>query len=120
MRFLGVSSIPSITTKSLPQTLDHQALTFQICVGATESAQHDFPRTPFKTVSKVILRPSLHSSEAQPEAWILGWEGHVFLAGRGVRVEVGGLGGNRENPLWVRERRRGGMLGLQCRQRRCL
>jgi len=26
--------------------VDLQALKFQICVGATESAQHDFPRTP--------------------------------------------------------------------------
>ena len=41
-------SIPSITTKSLPQTLVYQALTFQICVGATESAQHDFPEPPFR------------------------------------------------------------------------
>jgi hypothetical protein len=39
-------SIPSITTKSLPQMVDLQALKFRICVGATESAQHDFHRTP--------------------------------------------------------------------------
>jgi len=35
------------------------------------SAQHDFPRTPFKTVSKVVLKPSLHP----PDAWIMGWKG---------------------------------------------
>ena len=67
-------SIPSITTKSLPQIFDLQPITFRFCVGATESAQHDFPRTLLKTVSKVVLRPSLYP----PKAWILGCKGHRF------------------------------------------
>jgi len=100
--------IPSITTKPLPQTHVYQALAFWFCVGAIESAQHNFPRTPLKTFSNVVLKPSLHSFEAQPEAWILGREGHVFRAGRGSKGgNIGGLEREWGKPLGVRERRRG-------------
>ena len=71
-------SIPSITTKSLPQSFVNQPFTFRISVGATESAQHDFPRTPFKAQSLPHLEGVLRSLPR------LG-----FWAGRGQ-----GYGGN--------------------------
>ena len=83
-------SIPSITTKSLPQTLVYQAFKFRICVGATESAQHDFPRTPLQTRSSTHLKglPKRHPRRGF-------WAGRCryFELGGGVREEVVGLGG---------------------------
>ena len=49
-------SIPSITTKSLPQSFVYQAFTFRFCLGSTESAQHDCPRTPLQTRSSTHLK----------------------------------------------------------------
>jgi hypothetical protein len=81
-------SIPSITTKSLPQTLDLQALTFRICVGATESAQHDFPRTPLQPRSLPPLEV-LSWCYLRPGFWAV--RCMFFGVEGGVREEVGGL-----------------------------
>ena len=84
-------SIPSITTKSLPQSFVYQAFTFRFCVGATESAQHDFLRTPFKTRTSPHLEELLRFN---PRRGFWAGRCRYFELGGGVREEIGGLGGN--------------------------
>ena len=82
-------SIPSITTKSLPQPLDIESHKFRICVGATESAQHDFPKTPLQTRSS----PPLYGlSRCYPRCGFKAGRCMYFEPGGGVREEVGGAG----------------------------
>ena len=83
-------SIPSITTKSLPQLFVNQPFTFRFCVGATESAQHDFPRTSFQ------VRSSPHMvglPRCLPRRGFWAGRCRYFELGGGVREEVVGLGG---------------------------
>ena len=82
-------SIPSITTKSLPQSFVYQAFTFRFCVGATESAQQDFPRTPFQTQSLPHLYGLLR---CYPRCGFKAGRCMYFEPGGGVREEVGGAG----------------------------
>ena len=86
-------SIPSITTKSLPQSFVYQAVTFRFCVGATESARHDFLRTRFKAQSLPHLE-SLLRGFSRRGFW--GGGGRDMGGSRGAREAIGGFEGNGE------------------------